>query len=185
MSLEKRAISTTVSCTVSSGEGHLSAEVDSRAWGYNGGRSQYFEGDNCYVIVYISSNTDIIGSMCSNNSSWGSAGGDVGYNVHRESIAFSTPIAHSSKPIGSYSIIHPSYNGCSNPNNINGTTIFRMGTWNPTLSISAVPTYGFIFISYTPICEMWAFRNLAITQGLISTEVHGALFGLVSAYSSS
>ena len=79
MTIEIKAVSTTISCQISGGEGHLSAEIDSRPYGFNGGRTQYFPGDDCYVLVYKSANVEILGTRTTGGT-FGPAGsaGDVG-----------------------------------------------------------------------------------------------------------
>jgi len=184
MAVEIHAISTTVSAQVSGGDGHLSAEVDSRSWGYNGGRSQYFEGDTCYVIVYRSANVRIVGKACSNTSGWDKSGeSTIGYNIQREGIAFTSPVASSSKPLPPTVTVNGSatFNLCSGPEYCSETTIVRLKKWSATLTPEAAPPYGFIFIEYEPHGEMWAFTNLKKNADLLNTAVHGVIYGVSQA----
>ena len=185
MSLEIRAISTTVSCSVSSNEGHLSAEVDSRAWGYNGGRSTYYDGDDCYIMVYKSSNVNINDSFTTSGT-LALDGSDPGWHISREGIAFNTPIANSSKPLIDAEITgQPGYNfvNCDGPEWATGSTVLRLTTWNATLKIDAVPPAGFVFIEYTPKVEMWKITKLVALSTQIVTQVSCAFFGITSAKS--
>lgn len=182
MSLEIHAVSTTVSVQVSGGDGHLSAEVDSRAWGWNGGRSQFFPGDDCYVIVYLSKNIiEPTVGLCSNSTIdfVKMAGKEVGYNLKREGLTFSTPIAQTAKPLPSTGVENNSDANsnfqCSGPQYLPFTTIVRMKTWTATLTPVDPPPYGFLFIEYTPYSVMWAFKDLKRNQNLINTEVHGLI----------
>ena len=183
MSLEIHAVSTTVSCQVSSGEGHLSAEIDSREWGYNGGRSQFFAGDNCYALVYKSSNVNIIGSACSGvGTTFTRFGTDNGFNVQREGITFSTPVAKSRLPLpAKVTLLESNYTNCNGPEYIIGDIIIRLKTWTNTGDITKPPPYGFIFIEYEPLADVWKFGGLVAIDGLLSTPVHGSIFGVVSA----
>ncbi len=190
MSLEIRAISTTVSCSVSSGEGHLSAEVDSRPYGHNGGRSQYYKNDKCYVIVYKTPNVTILqpsfvnvkGTTLTRDSSK-----KTGYNLKRESIAFSTPIANSSKPLSGMVTLNGAFDGffCTGLEYLPNYTTLRVKTWDATLELAPPPPYGLAFIEYTPNSEIWVFDNLQPNSELINTEVHGIFYGTTTAGSGS
>lgn len=184
MAVEIHAISTTVSAQVSGGDGHLSAEVDSRAWGYNGGRSQYFPGDNCYVIVYRSINVKVVGQACSNGSGWGKdSQTNIGYNIQREGIAFTSPVASSSKPLPATVTVNGAVtlNLCSDPEYCPETTIIRLKKWSATLTPEAAPPYGFVFIEYEPHAELWAFTGLVKNADLLNTAVHGVIYGVSQA----
>lgn len=183
MSLEIHAVSTTVSCTVSSDEGHLSAETDGRAWGWNGGRSQYFAGDSCFVLVYKSDNVDIIGSYCSSNSTtFTYFQEDTALNIHREGIAFSSPLATAQKPLpSSVTVISRNFSKCGTPEYLIGGVTLRLKDWQATGQMDGIPPHGFVFIEYTPKTEVWVFRGLVPFPNLLNTPVHGTLHGLVTA----
>jgi len=186
MSLEIQAISTTVSCSVASGTGHLSAETDSRFWGYNGGNNQFFEGGICYVLVYKSINVEIDSWFCSNTSIFNPTTKVVGYNIKMEGISFSNPINNTSLPIGTATVprlLQKKYNNAGGISYIPGYTNLRLNTWNPNVnSIKPIDApYGFIYIEYSPLCAVWAFSNLQKNPSLISTQVHGVLFGVAVA----
>lgn len=184
MSLEIHAVSTTVSCTVSGDNGHLSAETDTRAWGFNGGKTQFFAGDTCYVIVYKSINTEIKGSVCSSGvfSKYGGNSAEVGFNIKREGITFNSPVATISKPSSSVVIHSPTYVNCNGITHITGTINFKLTSWTPTnVDPSAIPSYAYALIEYTPLAEMWHFTGLVADSHLLTTEVHASLFGIVGA----
>ncbi len=48
--------------------GHLSAEVDTRATGLNGGRSSFSPGETVYILVYKTDNVTITDTVCSAGS---------------------------------------------------------------------------------------------------------------------
>jgi hypothetical protein len=48
--------------------GHLSAEVDTRADGLNGGRSSFSPGETVYILVYKTDNVSITDTVCSAGS---------------------------------------------------------------------------------------------------------------------
>lgn len=52
----------------SAAEGHLSAEVDTRPGGLNGGRSAFNPGETAYLLVYKSDNVSITDTICSAGS---------------------------------------------------------------------------------------------------------------------
>lgn len=52
----------------SGSEGHLSAEVDSRPDGLNGGRSSFSPGETAYILVYKSDQVSITETICSAGS---------------------------------------------------------------------------------------------------------------------
>lgn len=52
----------------SGAEGHLSAEVDSRPDGMNGGRSSFSPGETVYLLVYKTDNVNITDTICSAGS---------------------------------------------------------------------------------------------------------------------
>jgi hypothetical protein len=166
---------------VSGGDGHLSAEVDSRAWGYNGGRTTFYTDDDCYVILYYTNNVEIpdIGK-CSNTSKFGkSSVGDVGWNLKREGITFSSPIAQAGKPLPAKVINNGLVStDCNDPVYLKGNTVIRLKTWKATLDPATPPPYGFMFIEYDPQATMWAFTKLVRNPNLINTEVHGLIWGV-------
>lgn len=49
-------------------EGHLSAEIDTRPEGLNGGRSAFNPGETAYILVYKSDNVSITDTICSAGS---------------------------------------------------------------------------------------------------------------------
>lgn len=182
MSLELHAVSTTVSCQVSGGDGHVSAEVDSRAWGWNGGRTTFYPDDECYVIVYFSNNVTLPSegrTSYSGVSLKPARDKAPGWNLKREGISFSTPIAQASKPLpagaknnsGTEALVD-----CRDPCYLKGTTVIRLKKWTATGDPIATPPYGFIMIEYTPVSEMWVFGNLKRNPNLINTEIHGLIW---------
>jgi len=48
--------------------GHLSAEVDTRPEGLNGGRTSFSPGETVYILVYMSDNVSITETICSAGS---------------------------------------------------------------------------------------------------------------------
>lgn len=48
--------------------GHLSAEIDTRPEGLNGGRSSFSPGETAYILVYKSDNVSITDTICSAGS---------------------------------------------------------------------------------------------------------------------
>jgi len=185
MTLEIRAISTTVSCSVSGGEGHLSAEVDGRTWGYNGGRSTYYKGDSCFVIVYKSDNLATLTGRASGDNTFKAGATNAGYNLKRESISFPTPISSCSKPIWKdVELLHEKFSTspkAGGPEYMLNTTVVRLTTWTASLKLESSPPYGSIFIEYEPSCCMWVFEDLKRNNSLVNTEVHGAIFGVAIA----
>jgi hypothetical protein len=49
-------------------EGHLSAEVDARPQGLNGGKTSFSPGETVYILVYKSDNVSITETICSAGS---------------------------------------------------------------------------------------------------------------------
>lgn len=196
MTLDIKAVSTTVSCQVSGGEGYLSAEIDSRPFGLNGGKSQWFPGDTCYVLVYKSSNVRIVGTAVTSaelGTTFGPAevprGFDVGtsgvgYNVIREGITFNNPISASSKPMPrDTKVLNELYPGglCGGFQFIPDTTIARLTDWRATGDPAAIPPYGFVFVEYSPTALIYAFKNLPHPPtGLFSYPVHAVIYGIAT-----
>ncbi|MDO8313754.1 MAG: hypothetical protein Q7T00_00715 [Rugosibacter sp.] len=52
----------------SDASGHLSAEVDTRPSGMNGGRSSFSPGETVYILVYKTDNVSITDTICSAGS---------------------------------------------------------------------------------------------------------------------
>ena len=52
----------------SGASGHLSAEIDTRPQGLNGGRSSFSPGETVYLLVYKSDNVSITDTICSAGS---------------------------------------------------------------------------------------------------------------------
>ena len=52
----------------SGASGHLSAEVDTRPSGLNGGRSSFSPGETVYILVYKTDNVSITDTICSAGS---------------------------------------------------------------------------------------------------------------------
>lgn len=52
----------------SAAEGQLSAEIDTRPGGLNGGRSSFSPGETAYILVYKSDNVSITDTICSAGS---------------------------------------------------------------------------------------------------------------------
>lgn len=52
----------------SASAGHLSAEVDTRPSGLNGGRSAFSPGETAYILVYKTDNVSITDTLCSAGS---------------------------------------------------------------------------------------------------------------------
>lgn len=182
MSTELRPINTVVSTNVSGYDGHLSAEVDNRPWGFNLGRSQYFEGDNCYVLVYKSDNVKIVSTVCSQSGvTFGvSNAGDkgMGENKIREGITFMSPISSVSKPMSkNFKLITQDFIECSGFKAIEGYTTVRVDKWNATGDPAKAPPYGYVFIEYEPKAELYAFFGLKLEDGMLSTTIYGVLFG--------
>ena len=191
MALEIHAVSTTVSCQVSGGDGHLSAEIDSRPYGLNGGRTQYFPGDTCYVLVYKSANVTIKSTHVTGAggvSFDAQAGMTVGYNIVREGLTFNSPIASSSKPMPPTGIIkideymYPSATDASGPQYVPNTTVVRLKNWKGSGDPAVAPPSGFVFIEYSPTALVYAFKNLpAIPSGQIfSYPVHAIIYGVAT-----
>ena len=206
MTIEIKAVSTTVSCQVSGGDGHLSAEVDSRPYGLNGGRSQYFPGDDCYILVYRSNNVTIdtsvdpisgvikgvhiaggtIGSGSTGASIVKLEGQTVGFNIVRESVSFNSPIAQAGKPLpadtrliyfDSYAIAPGEISG---PQFIPNTTVCRVKNFKGALDPGILPPSGFAFIEYSPVAEVWKLSNLPQIPGdsVFSWAVHVVFHGV-------
>jgi hypothetical protein len=172
MSMEIRAITATAQCAVSGGEGHMSAEIDSRAWGYNGGRSQYFAGDNCTVLLYISKNVSIVGTAIAgaggSTTFGGFSTGDIGYNVVREGVTFNTPVTQVSKPFDATptQLGSGEFHQCGEPKWVTGTNIVRLAKWEPTLDPKAIPPHGYMFVEYTPRAMHGVIQSLSIPSGV-------------------
>lgn len=66
----------------SAADGHLSAEVDTRPNGLNGGRSAFSPGETAYILVYKTDNVSITDTICSAGSL--SAQGSVVITVSEE-----------------------------------------------------------------------------------------------------
>lgn len=179
-SLEIKSVSTSISTQVSGGDGHLSAEVDSRSWGFNGGRTQYFTGDDCYVLVYKSVNVDYLKGFTSMTGvKLENAGiSDAGYNIHREGLSFTTPVASSSKPLTNPTVIFDDYRDCGGAQYFKDTTIARLTSWDMKIKKPGeIPPYGFSFIEYTPTVQVWKFGPLKRVPELFSTTINGIIYG--------
>lgn len=189
--MEIRSITAQIQCQVSGGEGHLSADVDSRAWGLNGGRSQYYPDDEAWALIYISKNVSIAGVVCIGKQTGTPTSftiepaqplynenidaqqepiyqqAKVGYNVQREGITFNSPVSSISKPpFGQPIILGQDFHNCGNPNFLLNTTIVRLKTWTSTLDPRKIPPHGYMFVEYTPSVVTGVFRNLGIPDGI-------------------
>jgi hypothetical protein len=184
MTLEIKAVSTTISCQISGGEGHLSAEIDSRPYGLNGGRTQYFEGDTAYVLVYKSANVEILGTRVTGGNFVADPSATVGYNIVREGITFNSPIASSSKPLPMVtpvtSIAQVTIGDCSGFEYVKGTTVMRLNHWKGTGDPAAPPLIGFDFIEYSPEAIVYKFTNLPAPPSgqIFSYPVHAFIYGV-------
>lgn len=80
----------------SGADGHLSAEVDTRPQGLNGGRSAFNPGETAYILVYQSDNVSITDTLCSAGSL--TAQGSVVVTVTEELMFEDADTAQLSKP---------------------------------------------------------------------------------------
>lgn len=80
----------------SGSDGHLSAEVDTRPDGLNGGKSSFSPGETVYLLVYKSDNVSITDAICSAGSL--SAQGSVVVTVIEELMFEDSDTATLSKP---------------------------------------------------------------------------------------
>jgi hypothetical protein len=80
----------------SASEGHLSAEIDTRANGLNGGRSAFNPGETAYILVYKTGNVSITDTLCSAGSL--TAQGTAVITVTEELMFEDTDTATLSKP---------------------------------------------------------------------------------------
>jgi len=80
----------------SGSDGHLSAEVDTRSNGLNGGRSSFSPGETAYLLVYKSDNVSITDTICSAGSL--SAQGSAVVTVTEELMFEDSEMATLSKP---------------------------------------------------------------------------------------
>lgn len=76
--------------------GHLSAEVDSRPGGLNGGRTAFQPGETVYLLVYRSDNVSITDTTCSAGSL--SSQGTATVSVTEELMFEDSDTAQLSKP---------------------------------------------------------------------------------------
>lgn len=76
--------------------GHLSAEIDTRPSGLNGGRSSFSPGETAYILVYKSDNVNITDTICSAGSL--SAQGTTMVTVTEELMFEDADMASLSKP---------------------------------------------------------------------------------------
>jgi hypothetical protein len=75
---------------------HLSAEVDTRPDGLNGGRNAFSPGETAYILVYTSNNVSITDTICSAGSL--SAQGSAVVTVTEELMFEDTDSANLRKP---------------------------------------------------------------------------------------
>ena len=80
----------------SGSDGHLSAEVDTRPDGLNGGRTSFSPGETAYILVYKSDNVSITDTICSAGSL--SAQGSAVVTVAEELMFEDAEMAQISKP---------------------------------------------------------------------------------------
>jgi len=80
----------------SQANGHLSAELDSRPGGLNGGRVAFSPGETVYILVYKSDNVSVTDTICSAGSL--SAQGSVVVTVSEELMFEDSDTATLSKP---------------------------------------------------------------------------------------
>ena len=184
MALEQHAVTTTISCSVSGGEGHLTGEIDSRPYGLNGGRSQYFPGDDCFVLIYKSINVTIMGSFVTGgNFSHNVPGLSVGYNIVREGLSFSSPVANFSKPAPpNLIVLNALYLQSGGFTFVPNTTVARLLTWVGSGDPAAQPPYAFVFVEYSPTAQIGKFSNLPSppTGSVFSWPVHAVLYGIAT-----
>jgi hypothetical protein len=181
MASEIRAVTANVQCSISGGDGHISAELDSRLWGANGGKTQFFVGDSASAIVYMSRNVTVVGTFCASAGFSVSGMGGVGPNLKEESIVFNTPVASLSKPADSIGVLTSSFNKCGGFKHEAGTTLVKLDSWIPTLNPMEAPPYGHVFAVYTPRAGYAVFSGLtmpAITSS--SYNVVGVIFGVAT-----
>lgn len=88
----------------SGAEGHLSAEVDSRPGGMNGGRSSFSPGETVYLLVYKTDNVNITDTLCSAGSL--SSAGTASITVSEEVMLEDNDTATLPKPAsGAISVV--------------------------------------------------------------------------------
>lgn len=182
--MDIKAISVSVSTSVVGGDGDLSAEIDSRPWGHNGGKTTFFSGDNCYVLVYKSPNIGTLKSYTSNSTPLEKHSNNVlGYNLQREGISFTTPVASASKPLyDGIKVLNSKFQGgVGGIQYMSGYTTLRATKWTAQLRLDADRPFGFVFIEYTPKAELWAFKGLQLNPKLLSETVHGTIYGIAKA----
>jgi len=80
----------------SNANGHLSAEIDTRSDGLNGGRSAFNPGETAYILVYKSDNVTISDTICSAGSL--TAQGTTLVTVNEELIFEDSDSANLGKP---------------------------------------------------------------------------------------
>lgn len=80
-------------------EGQLSAEIDTRPGGLNGGRSSFSPGETAYILVYKSDNVSITDTICSAGSL--SAQGSAVVTVTEELMFEDSDTATLGKPVRS------------------------------------------------------------------------------------
>lgn len=171
MSIEVRSITVPIQCTVSGGEGHLTAEIDSRAWGNNSGRSVYYAGDSCYFLVYISKNVDIVGVTCAGGArAMVGPTGDGLYNVQHEGVTFNTPVAEIGKPADSINVLSSTFVGCGEPKLVTGTKVIRLSKWQSSLSPAQIPPYGYMYVEYAPIYRVGVVSGLCFPPDVPGTS---------------
>lgn len=83
-------------------QGHLSAEIDSRPNGLNGGKTSFAPGESVYVLVYKTSNVSITETACSAGSF--SSSGSATVTVEDEITFDGEDTASLSKPASSRSV---------------------------------------------------------------------------------
>lgn len=80
----------------SNATGHLSAEIDTRPGGLNGGRTSFSPGETAYILVYKSANVSITDTVCSAGSL--SAQGSAVVSVTEELMFEDSDTASLGKP---------------------------------------------------------------------------------------
>lgn len=186
MTMFAHAVTTTVACQVSGGEGILTAEIDSRPYGLNGGRSQYFPGDTCYVLIYKSANVKILGSFVTGGEFVMDLDGkkNPGILTVREGLSFSTPVTQTSKPLpdknNPVTVLAEHYDSCGKFQAVPGTNIARLEQWDAVGDPRVPPPHGFVFVEYDPVPIVGAFKNLpAPPKGTVfSWSVHAVIYGI-------